>query len=221
MMYQDNTGEWQIGYEGRKRLKPEDCRPYMVDNNGRRMKDENGEDKKVPHLDRFGQVFPYATRGTCFSPTGGGVRMVPVTAQHVPALPNLSPFSTPAEKQARKQVAKERVSTGHQSSLLGPQQYLEKRFGQFRQIRLTEGEVVGPITDYQGSCLYWTLSGGTGTLHMSSRNNFTDQPVPAVMAGPKVERWGHSGAAWQVFFKATGGNLRLDLERRRGAGSCQ
>jgi hypothetical protein len=115
MMYKDNTGNWQIGYLDRKRLSPRDCRP-----------------EGVPHRDDFGNVFSYATKGTCYSPTGGGARMVPVTAEHAPALPDLSPFASPAEKRV-----KENSSSGKKVRAVSTCRGVYQKYDDCRRVQLT------------------------------------------------------------------------------------
>lgn len=79
MVYLENNGTYVFGYENGERLRPSDCRPARVSHQG----------------------FNYATKGTCFSPTGDGTRMIPQGPEHRMVLPDLNPFSSEAEKRAK------------------------------------------------------------------------------------------------------------------------
>ena len=80
MVYQDSAGRWKRGFEKGELLRPSDCRP-----------------DEYEHWADDGDTFPYHTHGTCLSPTDGVTRMIPVSEDKVPMLPNLMPFKTPAE----------------------------------------------------------------------------------------------------------------------------
>lgn len=67
MVFKNQQGDWEIGYENRRRLHPRDCRPAGT-----------------PHRDTYGNIFPYATQGTCYSPLGDGSKMLPANADRRP-----------------------------------------------------------------------------------------------------------------------------------------
>ena len=55
-----------------------------------------------------------------------------------------------------------------------------------------------------------------------SRSDLTAEPAQAVLTeGYGIERWGHEGAAKEMFFEAEQGDIQIELERREGGNSCQ
>lgn len=80
MGHQTNTGKWVRSTNPLtgELFHPSECRP-----------------KGVPH-----RGFDYSKDGLCVSPTNGVTKLVPWETKHSPAVPNLSPFKTPAEREA-------------------------------------------------------------------------------------------------------------------------
>lgn len=93
--------------------------------------------------------------------------------------------------------------------------------GKFVTLKIKSGQRVGPINDYDVSCLSWSKS-GTGMLNILSRPDFTSKPVLATLTDREygIKEWGHTGVAYQLFFEAKQGDIQIELERHDGDGSC-
>jgi len=111
--YLDSAGIWQRGSLDGDLLRPVDCRtlhPVVV-----QVTDKDGKVTPetqmlpVPH-----QGFDYATKGTCFSPAQSGVRMVPISDENVPILPDRRLFNTPADLKAEADAKQAKIDATNQ-----------------------------------------------------------------------------------------------------------
>jgi len=90
--YLDSGGIWKRGSLDGELLRLEDCRPKGTNHSG----------------------FDYAKNGTCFSPVQAGVRMVPISDDNVPILPDTRLFKTPADIKAEKAAEQKRIDAAQQ-----------------------------------------------------------------------------------------------------------
>lgn len=99
--------------------------------------------------------------------------------------------------------------------------FITKTIGKFEPIVIQSGQRIGPIYLYQGTCPYWYKS-GMGRVRILSRPDETSKPVEAKMnpSGYGVASWGHEGEAFDLFFEAYEGDVKIELERREGDHSC-
>lgn len=104
---------------------------------------------------------------------------------------------------------------------LGTDDYLDNVPGRFPAMTIAAGSRLGPVNDYDDSCLKHAQGGGTGTLVIMTRPDFTSEPVVATSDANGVTVPGHEGPAYQYFYVAKGGNVLLNLQRREGDSSCR
>jgi len=99
--------------------------------------------------------------------------------------------------------------------------FTTKTIGTFEPIVIKSGQRIGPIYLYQGTCPHWYKS-GMGRVRILSRPDETSKPVEAKLnpSGYGVSSWGHKGEAFDLFFEAYGGDVKIELERREGDYSC-
>jgi hypothetical protein len=99
--------------------------------------------------------------------------------------------------------------------------FTTKTIGKFEPLYIKSGQRVGPITRYDGTCLYWTKT-GMGMIEIYSRPDFVSNPKIATLTDREygIKKWGHEGVAFQMFFEAKQGDIQIELERREGNSSC-
>ncbi len=98
--------------------------------------------------------------------------------------------------------------------------FLDNVPGRFPAMTIAAGSSLGPVNDYDDSCLKHAQGGGSGTLVIMTRPDFTSEPVRATSDANGVTVPGHDGPAYQYFYVAEGENILLNLQRREGDSSC-
>jgi hypothetical protein len=98
MGYLDSGGIWTRGSLGGDLLVPADCRSEGTNHAG----------------------FDYASNGTCFSPVRLGVRMIPISDENVPILPDTRLFNTLADIRAEEELRQPEATRSPQVVLAPP-----------------------------------------------------------------------------------------------------